>query len=528
MACVDQGSCPPLEERLRNTDYVANLWEWGNLATAAFAVVTFFVAKYMYSLPHIVQDSLDSRRRREARTVERTIRKYRRFKRHRDRTGSGTLATGIAAARFRRMLGRGHSKVSVAPDEGDDGGDAAARPPAAAPAATDAAYADAVEVLPAKPASTAGDKAGEPVGNAAGAGDGQQAGSVSADPESCAAPAPAPAREVVSAGGFVSLNVQLVLNDNSAVALSYTGYLVAYGLMLSGPRTPSVPGGDTLDDVIDLAQWTATGILLLTVSAVVTDRVLMRGFAMRGGLLTQNVAVGIVEFGSHVSCGLVVRAILSGYEFDVPIAEAYTSTALYWALGQLAFLLTTAVLHWVTPYSVGQEVKAGNPAVAIQFAGNQISSALRAFGAWPQPEAFSPHRAPACDDGAPSHSAPAPRSGDHAASAHRVAGRVRCLLRHRQRRPPGRPPAAVPRADPAAARPHGGQGGGGGPELVRSCPGAHRSRVQRSRWTLTAPATRAGANTRARRGVALVEAAVTLATAVALDPLLPKLPCPSA
>lgn len=460
MACVDQESCPPLEDRLLNTDFVANLWEWGNAATAAFAVICFFLAKHLYSLPHILQDSLDGRRRREARYVQRTIRKYQRLQRHQDRAGSGTFATSVAATRLLRGLGRHASKVSVVPDSEADGGTAAAQPSAAPPPATDAAYAAAADAIPAAAAPASKVESEDVVGRAATSGEGEQG--AAADAASSGTPPPELERGTASApapaGSFVSLNVQLVLNDNPAVALSYTGYLVAYGLVLSGPRTPAVPGGDTLEDAIELAQWTATGILLLSLSALVTDKLLLRSFAMRSNLLTANAAAGIVEFGSHVSCGLVVRAVLSGYEVDIAIAAAYASTALFWALGQVAFFLTTAVLNWMTPYSVGQEIKGGNAAVAIQFASNQIASALRAW----------PIRTGLCSLLAASPPPPPPlRSDHHAAAAHRVAGRVRRLLWHRQPPPARRAPAAVPRAHPAPARPHGGQGGGGGQKLVR-------------------------------------------------------------
>jgi uncharacterized membrane protein YjfL (UPF0719 family) len=103
--------------------------------------------------------------------------------------------------------------------------------------------------------------------------------------------------------------------------------------------------------------------VLLTAVAVGSCRLFL-GRQLRQQLVEQhNVAAGVVVAGVYIATSLTYSGVLSGEGGGLGIL------LLFFALGQLAFLLLTFVFRWLTTYDDVQEIAAGNLAAALALAG---------------------------------------------------------------------------------------------------------------------------------------------------------------
>ena len=113
-----------------------------------------------------------------------------------------------------------------------------------------------------------------------------------------------------------NMDEQLTDIDNKAVALSFGGYLLGVGIILSGVLTgdsmitPSDNSKrDLFFDLLNTLTWCAVGIGLLQIARWVNDKFLLRRFDNIKELITdRNIGTGAVEFGSLVGSALIVTS----------------------------------------------------------------------------------------------------------------------------------------------------------------------------------------------------------------------------
>lgn len=333
-ACTATGVQEPLDERFVNTSYVAQVFSWINVLVLLYVVVVLYFGRFAYSAPFMLHDMRNKEKMKEARAILREKRKRAKQQRKQSERGIGESrrpARDAAGrmARTRTICGREilfsaspprlapwaaavarrtapHSRRPVDhPTTGDGGADteltAAPRPPPA----TEDVYAGTTAEASMEAASASGVNLRLAHGETSDGGPG--AATAAAAPAPAArAPRPSSGPRRVSVGGaevrvedlqleaFVSLERQLVENDNPAVALSYTGFMAAFCLILTGPRTPPLPVEDGEEWLVlsDILLWSAIGLVLLAASAIITDRIVLYKLFARGSLLRGNVVTG--------------------------------------------------------------------------------------------------------------------------------------------------------------------------------------------------------------------------------------------
>jgi len=131
--------------------------------------------------------------------------------------------------------------------------------------------------------------------------------------------------------GFGWLDWELVKNDNAAVALAFTSFIVSITIVLSGVRTPA-PVDDPFfqvrervsmharfspdskcvhvcvclslsQQIFDCVAWSAVGMVYLGLAAVFCNKLFLFGLSPKKGIHQENLASAIVKSGAYLGSG---------------------------------------------------------------------------------------------------------------------------------------------------------------------------------------------------------------------------------
>ncbi len=170
------------------------------------------------------------------------------------------------------------------------------------------------------------------------------------------------------------LNEQLTEVDNKAVALSFSGYILALGIILWGVLSTDssiTPTGsmsrDLIANLVDTAIWGGIGIVLLQIARLINDKILLYQFNNTKELVEdKNVGTGAVQCGTYIGSAFIIRAALSG-EATESFLVSLTSTLVFFILGQLAFILFSKLYQIVSRYDLHGEIEKDNVAAGVSF-----------------------------------------------------------------------------------------------------------------------------------------------------------------
>lgn len=170
-----------------------------------------------------------------------------------------------------------------------------------------------------------------------------------------------------------SINEQLTKQDNKAVAVSFSGYLLGVLIILlsifhSGP-VPETGINSHLDLAKDLMAtliWGLIGILLLNFSRLINDKLLLTKFDNTKELIKdKNIGTGAVLWGSYIGSALIVRAAVYGevssWLYDI------STTLIYYLLGQIGFIVFGWVYQFISRYDVHAEIEKDNVSAGVSF-----------------------------------------------------------------------------------------------------------------------------------------------------------------
>jgi uncharacterized membrane protein YjfL (UPF0719 family) len=170
------------------------------------------------------------------------------------------------------------------------------------------------------------------------------------------------------------IDYELVDADNKAFSISYSGFVLALCIVLSGPRMLNDPSDDPLTSCYETLVWSLIGVFLLSLNYFIQNKILLFGLYNQKELLKGNLCVGITEAGAFIATSLNVRAVLSGPGRG--FAESVAAAALFFTLGQVCMILFSVLFQLLTPYDDQAEARKGNAAAGIRFASNLIALAL--------------------------------------------------------------------------------------------------------------------------------------------------------
>ncbi|KAA3615683.1 MAG: DUF350 domain-containing protein [Calditrichaeota bacterium] len=170
-----------------------------------------------------------------------------------------------------------------------------------------------------------------------------------------------------------SLNEQLTNEDNKAIAVSFSGYVLGVMIILLSifHSGTAIEGGinsqvDLLKDLLATIIWGIIGILLLNISRVINDKLLLSKFDnMKELVKDKNVGTGAALFGSYVGSGLIIRAAIYGE--STGWTEDILTTLIYFIMGQIGFIIFGWVYQLISRYDVHEEIEKDNISAGVAF-----------------------------------------------------------------------------------------------------------------------------------------------------------------
>ena len=158
---------------------------------------------------------------------------------------------------------------------------------------------------------------------------------------------------------------ELTTNDNKALAVSFSGYLSAIGIIIWG--VIDSPSTDFITDVLEVVIWSIVGILLLNLARIINDKVLLSKFNNTKEIITdKNVGTGAVEFGAYVGTAFIIKSVVEG-ESSGNIGFEIGTTLIFFFCGQLAFIIFAKIYQTITTYDLHEEIEKDNIAAGTSF-----------------------------------------------------------------------------------------------------------------------------------------------------------------
>jgi uncharacterized membrane protein YjfL (UPF0719 family) len=160
------------------------------------------------------------------------------------------------------------------------------------------------------------------------------------------------------------LNSELADKDNKALAVSYTGYLVAQGIIILGVLLS--PGGAFVHDMIMTAIWCIVGIILLNIARFLNDKLILGKFDnVKEIIKDRNVGTGAVQMGGYLGIAFIIKAIVQGESEG--IVPDLVGTLIFFVAAQVCFVVFGIVYQKVTSYDIHKEIENDNVAAGVSF-----------------------------------------------------------------------------------------------------------------------------------------------------------------
>jgi uncharacterized membrane protein YjfL (UPF0719 family) len=166
--------------------------------------------------------------------------------------------------------------------------------------------------------------------------------------------------------------------DNISYALSNFSFFVSLAFILT-----SVGYGDIstswFDGAIKTLTYAALGILLLITSGLIFDKIVLFKFNLNKEIADGKLASGIVDSGNFLAAALIISSALRWQEFKQ--TEAMLAILGIYFASQILLSLATFTRVWLfnnksKKVYFHEEIKKNNLAVAIDFAGKRVGTAL--------------------------------------------------------------------------------------------------------------------------------------------------------
>lgn len=167
-------------------------------------------------------------------------------------------------------------------------------------------------------------------------------------------------------------------SNNFAYAISNFSFFISLALILT-----SVGYGDITTSWVEGAgktlTYAGTGLALLVLTGLIFDKIVIHKFNLNKQIAEGNVAAGIFDAGNFISAALIISSALMWQELKQ--VEGILAILAIYFISQLMFVAATffrAKLfnNKASAIDFQSEIKENNVAVAIDFAGRRIGTAL--------------------------------------------------------------------------------------------------------------------------------------------------------
>lgn len=176
----------------------------------------------------------------------------------------------------------------------------------------------------------------------------------------------------------VDASDELLRKDNPAFGISLAAATFAVTIMLSGTIYGS-PENDVIHSIVAVGLFGILGIGLMAVTRFVFDKITLSDISLRDEIIAGNKAVAIADAGNVLAAAIIIRAVM----IWVTVYSLEGVLALLGAFAVSQVILTTMTLIRMRIFGavkkgarIQDELKSGNVAVALHFAGRKIGTAF--------------------------------------------------------------------------------------------------------------------------------------------------------
>lgn len=170
---------------------------------------------------------------------------------------------------------------------------------------------------------------------------------------------------------------ELSEKDNPAFGISIAGVAVAITIMMTGVMTGEA-SAQFSTEVMLVTGYGVLGLILMTLTRFIFDRVSMPGFSVKDEILKGNMAAGIVDAGNVIATAIIIRAAMVWIE-DTTIYHAAFVVGAYilsQAILSLASLYRLHIFKKRNDKSLQDSIQGGNIALAWRFTGYRLGIAF--------------------------------------------------------------------------------------------------------------------------------------------------------
>jgi uncharacterized membrane protein YjfL (UPF0719 family) len=171
---------------------------------------------------------------------------------------------------------------------------------------------------------------------------------------------------------------ELSVRDNPAFGISLAGAMLGIAIMLGG-AVYGDPDEKGLPSFVEVAGLGALGIILMMVTRFVLSKVVLTKITLREEILAGNKAVAIADAGNVIAAAIIIYVVMIWVpDYSV---EALIALIGGYAISQIFLSMMTVVrIRIFGKVNQGDclqsQLKSGNIAMGLKFAGQKIGTAL--------------------------------------------------------------------------------------------------------------------------------------------------------
>lgn len=157
---------------------------------------------------------------------------------------------------------------------------------------------------------------------------------------------------------------------NTARALLQAGYLLGIFTIAAHVVSVGVEGEDWRHDVLWVAAFGVSGLVLFAVSGRLGVKLLLRA-SLPAEIERGNVAAGIAAASHYVATGIIVARCITGNDLPTLVLSL-----VWFVIAQVSLHLVILLFRTLTAYDDNEEILGENIAAAISYAGITVAVGL--------------------------------------------------------------------------------------------------------------------------------------------------------
>ncbi len=176
----------------------------------------------------------------------------------------------------------------------------------------------------------------------------------------------------------INASDELLKKDNPAFGLSLASVTFAVTILLSGTIYGDLEG-DMLSSAIAIGAYGVVGIILMALTRIIFDKIALPDISLRDEISKGNMAVAIADTGNVLAAAIILRAIMIWITDNT--IEGLLALLAGYAISQAILTGATYLRRKMFSVvykgkSIQDELKNGNIALGLSFAGRKIGTAF--------------------------------------------------------------------------------------------------------------------------------------------------------